>query len=157
MKLDLSTLKEPGSRKTVKKQIKLPDLTYREQIIENPYFFNVLLTIFNTRDSYLIQGKFEGEIVLQCSRCLEKFGYKINLKIDKEILKKNVNDPEMVDITEVFIENILLSIPIKVVCKENCPGLCPVCGKNLNKGNCDCKNETIDPRLVKLKDYFKDN
>lgn len=156
MKLDLSTLKEPGSRKTLKKQIKLADLTYREQIIETPNFFNVSLTIFNTRDSYLLQGKLKGEIVLQCSRCLENFDYKINLKIDKEILKKDVNDPERIDISDIFIENILLNIPIKVICKENCQGLCPVCGKNLNKGSCDCKIETIDPRLVKLKNYLKD-
>ncbi|HLV10642.1 MAG TPA: DUF177 domain-containing protein, partial [Halanaerobiales bacterium] len=148
MKLDLSTLKEPGSRKTLKKQIKLPDLNFREQIIETPYFFNVSLTIFNTRDSYIIKGEFKGEIVLQCSRCLDKFDYKIKLKMDNEILKKDVNDPEMIDITNIFVENILLSIPIKVICKKNCKGLCPVCGKNLNKDNCDCKSETIDPRLV---------
>jgi|SRR5690554_1073982 len=157
MKLDLSTLKEPGSRKTLKKQIKLPDLNFREQIIETPYFFNVSLTIFNTRDSYIIKGEFKGEIVLQCSRCLDKFDYKIKLKMDNEILKKDVNDPEMIDITNIFVENILLSIPIKVICKKNCKGLCPVCGKNLNKDNCDCKSETIDPRLVKLKNYLKND
>jgi len=156
MELDLSSLKEIGSRKTIKKKIELPDLTYRKQEIATPFPFDVELNVSRTRDSYLLQGNFSGILVLTCSRCLEKFDYKIELIIEEEILKKDIEDPTEVDITDLFIENILLAIPIKAICSDECKGLCSNCGANLNKEECGCQREVVDPRLAKLKDYFKD-
>ena len=50
--------------------------------------------------------------------------------------------------------NILLTLPIKRLCKEDCKGLCQQCGNNLNLSTCQCDNDDIDPRLAKLKDLF---
>ncbi len=51
-------------------------------------------------------------------------------------------------------EYLLISIPINSLCKTNCAGLCPVCGTNHNHEQCDCKTDSIDPRLAKLKDLL---
>ncbi|MGB9809870.1 MAG: YceD family protein, partial [Caldanaerobacter sp.] len=45
---------------------------------------------------------------------------------------------------------VILSLPMKFLCKEDCKGLCPICGTNLNYGSCSCKREDIDPRLEVL-------
>ncbi|HEX3027216.1 MAG TPA: DUF177 domain-containing protein [Clostridia bacterium] len=65
-----------------------------------------------------------------------------------------VVENEKLDLDELAVSNIILSLPMKHLCKEDCKGLCPVCGKNLNDGPCGCGGE-IDPRLAALKDLFE--
>jgi uncharacterized protein len=60
-----------------------------------------------------------------------------------------------VDIDEVVSSAIILESDMQLLCSEDCKGLCPVCGKNLNEGPCDCPPET-DPRLEKLKQFMTD-
>ena len=101
-----------------------------------------------------------------CDRCLEMFKREIisesNIIYTKDITlvgKKDDDevryirpDEEDIDISEDIRQFILLSIPIKILCSEECKGLCPHCGKNLNLGDCDCKDEPIDSRWEKLKE-----
>ncbi|MBR2405998.1 MAG: DUF177 domain-containing protein [Clostridia bacterium] len=47
-------------------------------------------------------------------------------------------------------EDLILDQPSKVLCSDECRGLCPLCGKDLNEGSCDCRHETVDPRLAAL-------
>ena len=56
-----------------------------------------------------------------------------------------------VELDEVVITDILLNLPQKNLCKEDCKGLCPTCGVNLNTGSCACSGKTVDPRLEILK------
>ncbi|MCL6560327.1 MAG: DUF177 domain-containing protein, partial [Firmicutes bacterium] len=64
---------------------------------------------------------------------------------------------DVLDVTPEVLKSIILALPMKAVCREECPGLCPGCGRNLNEGRCGCVNEDIDPRLSVLKDFFKKN
>ncbi|MDI3546479.1 MAG: hypothetical protein PWR10_131 [Halanaerobiales bacterium] len=157
MKIDLSNLKDMGSRKIIKKEIELPDFNFRHQEIETPFPFQLNLDIYSTRDSFILTGDLSGELVLTCSRCLEKFNQDIDIKLEEEILKSEIEDPDHFDLTDIFIENILLAIPIKPICSEDCKGLCPVCGQNLNEDECDCDQEIIDPRLAKLREFFDED
>ena len=60
--------------------------------------------------------------------------------------------------TEILIYNeLLMSLPMKVLCKETCKGLCPVCGKNRNDGECGCDTFVPDPRMAAIKDIFNAN
>ena len=52
-------------------------------------------------------------------------------------------------------EAVLLSLPLKPLCSEGCPGLCPICGVDLNKSHCECKRENTDPRWDQLKSLLK--
>ena len=57
------------------------------------------------------------------------------------------------DLSQLALEDVFLSLPSKLLCSEDCKGICPQCGKNLNEGPCDCKKE-IDPRLAALLDLL---
>lgn len=58
------------------------------------------------------------------------------------------------DLRQLTLEDIFLSLPSKLLCSEDCKGLCPRCGKNLNDGPCDCQPE-VDPRLAVLKQLLE--
>ncbi len=65
--------------------------------------------------------------------------------------------PDMIlDLDALAREDLLLDLPSKVLCREDCKGLCPQCGKNLNDGPCDCK-EPVDPRLAGLLSLLDDD
>ena len=55
-----------------------------------------------------------------------------------------------IDLTEAVQEQILLSLPLRPLCREDCKGLCPGCGEDLNKGACGCSGKAVDPRLAVL-------
>ena len=60
------------------------------------------------------------------------------------------------ELDEVVISDIILHYPQKFLCSEDCKGLCPVCGKNRNEGDCGCEKQTVDPRLEILKQLMKE-
>ncbi|WDU84060.1 YceD family protein [Caloramator sp. Dgby_cultured_2] len=62
---------------------------------------------------------------------------------------------DRINLEDMIIDNIILSYPAKILCSDDCKGLCPVCGKNLNEGQCECLKDVIDPRLEALKQFFK--
>jgi uncharacterized protein len=75
------------------------------------------------------------------------------VEISDELFIDDIEDLHNVDIFPTLVSDIILEIPIKPLHDEECQGLCPVCGQNLNEGDCDCEVETVDPRLAKLKDF----
>jgi uncharacterized protein len=56
-----------------------------------------------------------------------------------------------IDLGHLMREQFTLSLPMKPLCRDDCRGLCPVCGVNWNKGSCDCKRDWEDPRLEALR------
>ena len=58
------------------------------------------------------------------------------------------------DVDKLVYGEALLNWPARVLCKENCKGLCKVCGQNLNRGTCSCDNTELDPRMAKIRDIF---
>ena len=95
-----------------------------------------------------------------CARCAETANSELSLSFEKCVATGDVskdNDdyifPEdtKLDITAPLFEERLLEMPSKILCREDCRGLCPRCGKNLNEGDCGCKKSEGDPRLAILK------
>ena len=101
-----------------------------------------------------IQGVIHYTLRLTCARCLEEFDKNVDEKIhlllrkgkerilkEKELTDEDIDTVYIMgdafDLSPEIRDMILLSIPIKPLCKEDCKGLCPVCGKNLNKGPCE--------------------
>ncbi|MFW5999198.1 MAG: YceD family protein [Halanaerobiaceae bacterium] len=152
--LDLSELEEPGNFLELRRKIKFDDLYFRGEKIEIPAPLNLELTIMLSDDVFVLTGELWGKLVLSCSRCLEKFNRDFKVHIDEELRKEDIEDLKKVRVTELLQKNIFLSIPIKHLCREECKGLCPECGQNLNEGECDCEPGSVDPRLASLKDYF---
>jgi len=99
-------------------------------------------------DRLTATGQVVVEAVFCCSRCAESFRSTIS---DPGFLcvREVPEDAEFVDLTEYMRESILLNFPAHPVCSEVCRGLCPQCGINLNKGQCDCRPPT-DSRWSEL-------
>ena len=100
---------------------------------------------------------------LACDRCLTDFTRDYTLPFS-EILVSNgdTNDDEyiaaedgMLDMDALAVSDILLTLPSKQLCRDDCKGLCPMCGMNLNNGVCQCKKKEIDPRLQALGDLLQ--
>ncbi len=131
--------------------------------------FFVEIDIEKDKDFVYIKGGVKGEIYLECVRCLEVFSRHVDISFDrvytpvfeikeevelrKSDLKVDFYRENVIDIHHLILEEIYLDIPMKPLCKPNCKGLCPVCGKNLNKEVCHCKEyKNIDPRFELLKE-----
>ncbi len=61
-------------------------------------------------------------------------------------------DGKTIDLDPIIREQVLLALPMNLLCRETCRGLCPTCGQNLNEKQCDCEREVVDPRWMALKD-----
>lgn len=94
-----------------------------------------------------------------CDRCADDVKKEFSFDISKIVVEKlqNENDDDdyiivenrVLDLEEIVNEEVSLSLPTKILCKEDCKGLCAQCGTNLNVNKCDCKKD-VDPRLETL-------
>ncbi|HBF86074.1 MAG TPA: hypothetical protein DDW54_00185 [Clostridiales bacterium] len=92
------------------------------------------------------EGKISYGISTRCSRCFEPVTYKKTVAFDEVFSENGENKDaypyykETVDLTDMVKDAVILSFPYSVLCGDNCKGLCPVCGINLNKEQCNCNN-----------------
>ena len=121
-----------------------------------------------------VRGRLSGRLQLDCGRCLEGYTAPVEQELDLFYLPGATERPEdqeeevelsdrevvvgyydgaRLDLGDVAREQIFLSLPLKRLCREDCRGLCPTCGKDLNAGNCGClpPDEPEDPRLSPLR------
>ena len=153
MILDLSDLTEVGSKRSYIKDLQVDHIDFRNKEIEVDGPLKISLDVLKAGDSFVLTGKIVGDLILECSRCLKEFTYPIDVEISDELFIEDIEDLHNVDLFPILVSDIILEIPIKPLHDEDCQGLCPVCGQDLNEGDCDCEVETVDPRLAKLKDF----
>lgn len=120
--------------------------------------------ISNAGDVLLLEAELSAQVRRTCGRCLREFTAVTKADVlekfypaSAENIEKDafVYDSDIVDITEPLRESLLLAEPIQALCKEDCKGLCPVCGADLNSGDCGCDRFSVDPRLAALKQFIK--
>ncbi len=97
-------------------------------------------------------------ITKPCDRCASVTTKELSVPV-KHFLVERLNDedcdeyilvPDLtLNVPDLVLEDIYLSLPSRFLCKDDCKGLCPLCGKNLNEGGCTCKRP-VDPRLSVL-------
>lgn len=119
------------------------------------------------RGEILLKGWAEGKTVLECSRCLETYALplRVGLEIEfrprvalpeKQQLDQDRDDfywieqDHVLDLGECLQEAFILALPLQPLCRPDCAGLCPICGKNLNEGPCGGHAEMVDERLAIL-------
>ncbi|MDQ6661785.1 MAG: DUF177 domain-containing protein [Chloroflexota bacterium] len=120
-----------------------------------------------TNQGLLVDGWVDLTLELECTRCLKSFeqplhvpfeeqfyptvdvvtGVKLPAFDEEEIFP--IDEHHQVDLTEAIRQHVLLDIPMSTLCREDCAGLCPQCGHDLNLGPCECKPE-VDTRLSVL-------
>ena len=104
---------------------------------------------------YVVRGRIECTKSFICDRCLSQATENQIHEFDEEIDKAEAID-DVLDVTELLRDVLLAGQPMKNLCKADCKGLCPVCGANLNEGECGCDKFIIDPRLAALEDFKLD-
>lgn len=126
--------------------------------------------VHKDKDKFRLVGQVRTELELACSRCLEPFRLPIDAPFDlrflpatemateaerqvpEEDLETSYYREDQIDLDELLREQFYLMLPMKPLCREDCRGLCPHCGTNLNTGTCDCAPAWEDPRLAPLKE-----
>lgn len=125
--------------------------------------------IFKDNDQFHLVGSVRTTLEMPCSRCLEPFTMPVDQAFDlryqpharntgegeREIEEDDLTtafyENDEIDLGQLMREQFYLALPMKPLCREECAGLCPMCGTNLNRGTCTCKREWEDPRLAALK------
>ncbi|MEW5767032.1 MAG: DUF177 domain-containing protein [bacterium] len=125
--------------------------------------------------SYInVQGEIQFELALECIRCLNPFILPSKTTFEVDYYKKIslVEPTEMaltekdlrmayytddrIDLLEEIRQDIILAVPVKPLCQEDCQGLCPSCGQNLNIGKCKCREEDIFSPWSSLKKLLEE-
>lgn len=156
MKIDVSSIRfDLGAVLQADRKVKMDDLVLQSRTVELPEPLHLELQVTNTGDTFIATGMLHARTVVECNRCLEKFVFPMEIAFFEEIPKEGLIDEKMIDLTDSIYEHIMLELPIKTLCNEDCKGLCLQCGQNLNIQDCGCDRQVVDPRLVKLQEYFK--
>lgn len=125
--------------------------------------------IVKDKRHFQLIGTVRTTLELPCSRCLEAFtqpvdgGFDLRYQphslntgegereIEEDDLTTAFYDNDEIDLRQLMREQFYLALPMKPLCRDDCKGLCVICGTNLNRGTCDCKRDWEDPRLAVLK------
>ena len=120
-----------------------------------------------------VNGHVETRAQVECDRCLKPVELPVNADFTLEYISDSdyessqvvelteaellvsVFDGSGIDVDEIVKEQILLAVPTRMLCREDCKGICPECGIDRNTGECTCTKEEIDPRWAALKDLTK--
>jgi uncharacterized protein len=135
--------------------------------LEKPLRADLALTRHGER--IRVRGALEASVRLECSRCLQQYVLPLQGELevfletggeDSEEEEKELSREEMevrflkrktIDLRDLLAEQVHLSLPFKPLCADNCKGMCPRCGTDLDQGQCSCGGEGTDPRWEALK------
>ena len=142
----------------------LPELQEFDTSVEFKPSFDFTGRIVNLGGLLKLSGDLHFEYSANCLRCLKRVDAVSDIAIEESFVEVSKSDDleaytfegNVVDIDKPLMDNIVLALPMKIICSEDCKGLCKTCGNNLNIKNCNCdEREIVDPRMEILKDYFK--
>lgn len=169
MKLDLRPLLAENIR-TLPVDFRLPPPAETEEMAANLYGvrfpdeLQVNGEIINTAGYMRMSLSASIPYAVPCARCLEEVTGTFSFRFEKTVapakLLTNIAEEDaddyvivedgFLDVDEQLLEMLVLEFPAKLLCHEDCAGLCPQCGKNLNDGPCGCCQKETDPRLAPL-------
>lgn len=128
---------------------------------------SVEVEVNKTEDEFYCRGTVECLATIECVRCLDPYNIELSQDIDffavAETSARTSRHSDAEDyvvfqgqdmvarLDDIVRQAIILALPSKPLCKEDCAGLCPECGANLNRGGCSCVREDTDPRWEGLK------
>ena len=121
-------------------------------------------TLKNEDDIFVLDAKGTTAVTLQCNRCLAPIRKELCFEIKERFAHTGREDEEtetftgdQIDLADFVKRGIIGELPMKALCGEDCKGLCPVCGKDLNEGDCGCDTTYRDPRFESLRALFNDD
>jgi uncharacterized protein len=148
--------------------IELERFNYQGSSYEFAHKEPVELTITNLGNkTVMIEGSTNISLTLFCNRCLTAMTYSMEINFSKEV-DFNLTEEERadgldetnyiigynLDVDILIYDEVLIGFPMKLLCSEDCKGLCKNCGNNLNEKTCDCDTFDYDPRMSVIRDIF---
>jgi uncharacterized protein len=166
MHIDITDiLKENGFSKRVEVEFYAGDMGIAADDCEFGKPIALDAEITNINGIIRIKGRLCTEYKSFCARCLKPVSVELLAKIDEEYTKPDSSTKDdaysytgkSIVIDEVVNDAILLQIPIRHLCREDCKSLCPVCGKDLNDGGYGCAKTVYNEQFDILRGFFKEN
>ncbi|MCL1846800.1 MAG: YceD family protein [Coriobacteriia bacterium] len=163
----LPELEETGSQRELEGVLMLEQIRRGYQVFQLRAGISYQLELRNTGDGVLLRGLAQGEGVSECARCLEEAAFAVEGEVEGYYILKpdeqelGLSDDEftavgadgVVDLAVPITAAIIYELPQVLLCSEDCAGLCPRCGVNLNTESCDCAQKpNPDSPFAKLKD-----
>ena len=154
----------PGASVSFSTSVDLSDLCYGvSQPVTEPVMAEG--TVRNTAGVLVMTGDIRTCIHGICDRCAESFDREVHFPIDVVLVTEMANEEnedewvfplegDSADLDDIVRTVFVLNLDSKLLCKEDCKGLCHRCGKNLNEGPCNCQKE-LDPRFAALKQLLE--
>ncbi|MEW6082955.1 MAG: DUF177 domain-containing protein [Bacillota bacterium] len=122
---------------------------------------DIQVRLLNTGEGIVAGFHVRAGCELPCSRCTRDTGVSLDMEFSEEYRQEGTvgdedspyltYDGDVIDLTEAVRQNLLLNLPMKVLCREDCAGLCPQCGADLAQGPCSCGQAGEDERWETLK------
>lgn len=168
MVIDVSSiLKEFGGRIDISDEIEIP----KTEVYGCSYSFagpvNVKGSVTNNGETLVMKAECTGVMSTQCARCLRDIDVPIMFLVEETLVQGEempedfedviVFEGHTVSLDEIVVNNFIMNVSSRYLCKEDCKGLCTSCGADLNEGECGCNNEVIDPRWAALAEMIKKN
>lgn len=164
MKFDISNInKGTGDAMEIRYQGSLPQDDFVDTItVKDDLLLEGTLAHFD--GTVFFDGTLKLSYVGRCARCLKPVKRSLNLKLQEKFSIRELDDEtyiyegNIIDLTKAVNDNIIVALPIRLLCVDQCKGLCAVCGKNRNDEPCECEepNEDLpkENQFGILKDYF---
>ena len=120
------------------------------------------IRLSRTAAGILVQGKLEAGIAGECYRCLDPVTENVTIPVEElyaypasSTSEFSILEDAILDLAPLIRAEVMIAATNGILCREDCKGLCPECGTNLNHSTCDCSLDNIDPRLAGLKQFLK--
>lgn len=168
MRIELDSLeRSAGAFAHVYQDNELEFTDERVRLLEPP---EISGRITRTGNEVVLNGRLAARVEVDCDRCLKSLELPVrtefNLQyvteteyeashaaeLEETDLTLSVFDGQAIDVDEIVREQLLLAVPTRSLCGEDCKGFCPACGGDRNLKECGCQTEDIDPRWAGLKD-----
>ena len=168
MKIDITDVVS-NENKRVTKEVEIDFTSFESKSGNFPIIKKTPFTLQLTNEEnkrMLIEAEVDVTIEIPCDRCLTPVAEEFHIEVSREVpigeceaASEDEDEFDYVDgfnldVDRLIYGEILVNWPTKVLCKEDCKGICKVCGKNLNKGDCNCQRTELDPRMAAIQDVF---
>ena len=152
MKIDLKKISAEGVKLSGEETSSIIDIESETVSFKQPVYYQFRAAL--RRDTLLVRGRLETVGKFTCASCLREFERTIAVE-SFLVQKRIINRAGTIDLTEEIREDIILALPFKPLCRPDCSGICPVCGRDLNQGTCECTRDRSDSPFDQLnsKDY----
>ena len=129
-------------------------------VFEKPVSFNGKIT--NISGILKLDGILKFYYTANCSRCLKPITGEGEIHVIEDFVEGESNEDidvytfigSSIQLDKALFDNIILSLPVKLLCSDDCKGICHMCGKDLNEGQCKCEHIEINPKLEVLKNFY---